>query len=300
MRLRASIAPVVLVGLLAAACGGNPGAATVAPTQATSPTLAATGPAAPTATADPEHPVGMAAIGHSGLTGEGTAGLEEPAYDNSWATGTSVDVNSIYLRLAAVRPEFEGHVANTAQGGAKSSALVAQATSALSAVPVPAFVIISTIDNDIQCDGKDLGRIPQFGQNVTAVLNLIVAASPRVKILIVGQFGRPSATFLQSIVAKDPTALSAIEGDGPCDAFDTSGKLVQSRLDYLSMLIDAFEAEQTRVCALVPQCSTDGGVRKAWVDHLEYFSPDWNHLNVLGQAAEAEQMWPVVQKVLGL
>jgi hypothetical protein len=114
----------------------------------------------------------MIAIGHSGLTGEGTAGESEPAYDNSWATGTSSDVNSIYLRLTVARPEFQGHVANTAQGGAKSSALIAQATSALAQVPVPAFVIISTIDNDIQCDGNDLGRIPQLkvelGQNVFA------------------------------------------------------------------------------------------------------------------------------------
>ena len=300
MRNRGTPAAIVVLSMLAAACGANSGAATIGPTAAASPTSGPTPTVAPTATPDHAHPVGMIAIGHSGLTGEGTADFGQPAYDNSWATGTSVHVNSVYLRLTTAQPAFQGHVANTAQGGAKSSALLAQATSALAALPVPAFVIVSTIDNDIQCDGNDLGRLPQFGKNVAAALNLIVAASPNVKVLIVGQFGRPSAAFLKSIVAKDATAISGFQGDGPCDAFDANGKIVQAHLDNLTALIDAFEAEETRVCGLVPQCSTDGGVRKAWVDHLEYFSPDWNHLNVLGQAAEAEQMWPVVQRVLGL
>jgi hypothetical protein len=286
---------VVIAITALAGCGS--GAATTAVATST-PTSAPS--LAPSATPDAAHPVGMIAIGHSGLTGEGTADQGQPNYDDSWATGTSPEVNSIYLRLAAVRPEFEGHVSNTARGGASASALVAQAQSALSAIPVPAFAIISTIDNDIKCDGQDLGRIAKFGQDVAAGIKVITTASPNVRILIIGQFGRPNAAFLQSIVAKDPTMLSALEGDGPCDAFDPSGKLLQSRLDYLITLIDAFETEQARVCALAPQCQTDGGVRKAWVDHLEYFSPDWNHLNVLGQAAEAAQLWPVVQKVLGL
>ena len=40
-------------------------------------------------------------------------------------------------------------------------------------------------------------------------------------------------------------------------------------------------------------------MRAKYVDKLENFSPDWNHLNVRGQAAEAELIWPVVQKLLG-
>lgn len=304
--LRRPAALVMVMSLLIAACGGATTPATVSPTKATTPTqattpsLAPTPTEAPTPSPDPEHPVGMIAIGHSGLTGEGTADAGNPDYDNSWATGTAPAVDSIYLRLMAVRPEFEGHVANTARGGAKASALVAQATSALSAVPVPAFAIISTIDNDIQCDGQDLDRVAKFGQDVAAGIKVITATSPNVRILIIGQFGRPDATFLKSLIARDPTAVYGLQGDGPCDALDASGKLVQAHLDYLITLIDAFEAEQARVCALVPQCQTDGGVRKAWVDHLEYFSPDWNHLNVVGQAAEAAQMWPVVQKAMGL
>ena len=57
---------------------------------------------------------------------------------------------------------------------------------------------------------------------------------------------------------------------------------------------DAYEAEQARVCAAFPQCRTDGSVRAAYLDTLENFSPDWAHLNVKGQAAEAALIWPVV------
>jgi hypothetical protein len=68
----------------------------------------------------------------------------------------------------------------------------------------------------------------------------------------------------------------------------------------VSAAVDAYETEQARVCASEPNCATDGGVRKAWVDKLEYFASDWNHLNVQGQAKEAALIWPVVKDLLGL
>ena len=59
-------------------------------------------------------PVGLIAIGHSGLTGHGTVDAADAALEYSWATGTKPEVNSIYLRLVKVRPENSGHVANAA------------------------------------------------------------------------------------------------------------------------------------------------------------------------------------------
>jgi hypothetical protein len=90
-----------------------------------------------TTTAAVEAPVGVIAIGHSGLTGENSDPSRpgQEAQQNSWATGTNAEVNSIYRRLIAVRPETEGHVANTAQGGAPASLLSGQAQAALGSVP---------------------------------------------------------------------------------------------------------------------------------------------------------------------
>jgi hypothetical protein len=242
--------------------------------------------------------VGLIAMGHSGITGEGTSSQGQAVPAKSWATGTEPAVDSVYLRTVAVLPETEGHVVNAGEGGAPASRLAGMAEGALRTVPVPALAIIQTIDADIQCDGKDAGRMDAFGESVRKAIQLVVDASPNGHVLVVGQLGRPRADFIETLVAKDPSQRAALSGSGPCDFFDPSGKLVPAHFANLTAIIDAFEAEQAKVCAEFTQCTTDDGVRAAYVDKLENFSPDWNHLNVRGQAAEAALIWPVVQKVL--
>jgi hypothetical protein len=137
-----------------------------------------------------------------------------------------------------------------------------------------------------------------FGESVRKAIQLVVEASPNGHVLVVGQLGRPRATFIKELVAKDPSQRDALTGSGSCDFFDTSGGLNQEHIANLTAIIDAFEAEAAKVCAEFTQCTTDGGARAAYIDELENFSKDWNHLNIRGQAAEAELIWPVVQKLL--
>ena len=113
-RSRIAVAAVMSSSLLAGLAVAESSGATTPDT-----TLPSTG----------DGPVGVIAIGHSGLTGENSDPDRpgQPALENSWATGTNPDVNSIYLRLVAARPETEGHVANTAEGGAPASRLADQA-----------------------------------------------------------------------------------------------------------------------------------------------------------------------------
>jgi hypothetical protein len=244
--------------------------------------------------------VGLIAIGHSGLTGEGTGELESAVPSNSYATGTNSDVNSVYLRMVEALPETEGHVANAAQGGAKAYQLAPQAETALRQVPYPALAIVSTIDNDILCDGTDDAHVPLFGGSVAEGLNVIHEASPNTLILVIGQLGRPSIEFVEGLVAAHPEAKATVTWDNACAFYDAAGNLNPAGFEILTGIINAYEAEQARVCAEVPNCQTDGGVRAAWVDQMAYFSPDWAHLNIAGQAAEAENLWPVVESVLGL
>jgi hypothetical protein len=290
MRIRS----LVLVATLAllAGCGGT------GPGQTAGPSTPALSSPAPSATPDRSKPVGLIAMGHSGITGEGTGDQGEAVPEKSWATGTLPEVNSVYLRMVSVLPETESHVANAGQGAAPASQLAAMAERALGAVPVPALAIIQTIDADIQCDGKDADRMTAFGESVRKAIQLVVDASPHGRILVVGQLGRPRATFIEELVAKDPSQREALTGSGRCDFFDPSGELDQEHIANLTAIIDAFEAEEAKVCAEFAQCTTDGGARAAYVDKLENFSNDWNHLNVRGQAAEAELIWPVVQKLL--
>ena len=82
--------------------------------------------------------------------------------------------------------------------------------------------------------------------------------------------------------------------------FDPDGNLRESGVQMLSEVIDKYEAETARVCPEVPNCASDGGVRKAWIDQLRYFSPDYAHLKVEGQAAQAELIWTVVEELVRL
>ena len=255
-----------------------------------------------TTTAAVETPSGVIAIGHSGLTGENSDPNRpgQEARENSWATGTNPEVNSIYQRLIAVRPDTEGHVSNTAQAGAPAALLAGQADAALAQVPTPALVIIQTIDGDIRCDGTDADHVAEFGASVAEALDVIQAASPSSRILMVGQLGRPDPAFVEKLVAADPAAKTTLPGPGPCAFFNPAGDLVEENFETLTHIIEGYEAEQERLCAAVPHCRTDGGARAAYVDELENFTRDWNHLNVRGSARAAEIAWPAVVALLEL
>ena len=242
-------------------------------------------------------PVGVIAIGHSGLTGQNTDPSlppYSPVFENSWATGSNPEVDSIYQRLVAVRPETEGHVSNQAVGGARSNTLAYQAKVALEEVPNPALVIIETIGNDIRCDGTDAEFVPTFGGFVTDALEVITSTSPESRILMVSQTGRP-ATYAE-LLMDHPEAI--VGGTGICDFFDPDGQLVPEALDTLTGIFESHEAEQARVCAQYPQCGTDGGLMTTWVDDATLLSDDWNHLSVAGHARKAEMLWPVVAEML--
>ncbi len=245
-------------------------------------------------------PVGLIAIGHSGLTGHGTVDAADAALEYSWATGTKPEVNSIYRRLVKVRPEYEGHVANAAIDGALASALDGEADVALRQVSAPALVIISTFVNDVRCDGTDDQNIPEFGRAVGAALDNVTEKSPNSRILIVGQLGRPSAALVREVVAHDPDSKPSLTGSGICDLYNAAGELMLSHIKAITAIIEGYEAEQARVCARYRQCHTDGGARAAYKEKLENFAPDWSHHNIAGQTAEAAVTWPVVEKILGL
>ena len=282
-RSAGTVAAIIALALAVSGCGSADiadqaatGPATTSAATGPATTSAATGPATTSAAtaANPGKPIGVIAIGHSGLTGENSDPRRpgRVALENSWATGISPEVNSIYRRLVAVRPETEGHVANTAQGGAPASSLAGQAQSALETVPTPALVVVQTIDSDIRCDGTDRTHVPEFGVALADALQVVTTASPDSGILVVGQLGRPPSWV-------------------PCDP-DPS--------DTLISIIEKYETEQARVCATVPNCRTDDGARAAYIERPEDFSSDRNHLNVRGQAEVAEITWPAVAGLLEL
>jgi hypothetical protein len=247
--------------------------------------------------------VGLVAIGHSGMTGAGTD-PEDPYADakaNSWAAGSNPAVDSVYLRLVAARPETEGHVSNRAVGGTPAAALVDQARVALDEVPAPELILIQTIDNDIRCDGTDAAHVPEFGADLAAALTLITDMSPESAVLVVSGLGRP-ATYLAAVPRDNPAAADLLgTGDGMCDLFQPDGKSVaRKHVANLTRIIEAYEAEQVRVCAQFQRCHTDGGAFGTYVDTPEGLASDLQHLSIAGHARAAEVIWPTVAGILGL
>jgi hypothetical protein len=180
--------------LLAAvtACAGSPHS----PPPTTSTGGRSTESATATATGSPEHPIGVVAVGHSGMTGY-MSGPRSPGTDteaNSWATGTNPAVRSIYQRLVEVRPETAGHVANAASDGAASDRLPDQATEGLTRVPHPALLLVQILGNDLRCDGTDPQHYPEFRDNVRTAVQTVLKASPNASVVLSATQDDPRAT----------------------------------------------------------------------------------------------------------
>jgi lysophospholipase L1-like esterase len=288
VRSSSVVAVVVTLAAVCVACGGSGSSAEAGASGATPSTASG--------------PVGIMAIGHSGLTAENSDPDQPgvPIPENSWATGTSRQVDSVYLRMVAAAPETEGHVVNAAVGGAPVIDLPAQAQGALLTLPDPALIIIQTIDNDIRCDGTDARNVRDFGATIKQVLTSLSTTSPDSEILMVGQLGRPEPAYIRRLVAAHPEVKPDLSGSSICAFYDEHGRLNPPGFARLTAIIDAYETEQARVCAQFPTCHTDGGVRAKYQDTLANFSSDLNHLNVRGQAAEAALIWPVVAQILGV
>jgi hypothetical protein len=85
-----------------------------------------------------------------------------------------------------------------------------------------------------------------------------------------------------------------------CAFFGPDGVPNKKAFDKGTSIIEDYETEQARVCAMVQNCGTDDGARAAYVDRLENFSSDWNHLNVRGQAEVAEITGPAAAALFEL
>jgi hypothetical protein len=306
-------AMILALACTAAACGDSkdeavtsePAVTTVPSpaTSATSPATSATSPDTSAPDGSEAGPVGVIALGHSALTGENTDPRNPgaPAEENSWATGTAAEVNSVYQRLVERRADTEGHVSNQAQGGAAAGALVIQAKRALAQVPAPELAIIQTIDGDIRCDGTDAAHVPEFGEAVDEVLAYITEASPETKIFMVSQWGSPQQELedMADLIASDPAVRAMMTGPPPCGFLDENGDPQPENIATLTAIIDSYEAEMTRMCALYPTCYTDGGGDVTYrPDVTTARTADYNHASIAGLAGFAAAMWPIVEDVL--
>lgn len=77
-------------------------------------------PAVGVSAAAPAYPNSIAVIGHSFATGEGVTGPRAFRIRNSWVTGDTSAVQSVYSRILARNPAVRGNKFNLALGGRTS------------------------------------------------------------------------------------------------------------------------------------------------------------------------------------
>lgn len=239
---------------------------------------------------DSAYPSSIVAIGHSGLTGAasdpGNPMADVP--ENSWATGTNPDVDSVYLRVLEKNPAVEGHAANFAIDGSGVDSLADQEKQAAEVTPTPDLVIIQSIDNDIQCDGSDPQNFGPYRQKLTAVLDALTQDLPDAQVFFVSQW----ATVKEYDRVMMKVDKSHITGTGPCDAFNLeTRKLDPQHEKYLQHLVDHYWGIVTDVCSQYPTCSTDKGLMQTMKVDKADLAADYNHLSVAGHAKMAAMVY---------
>jgi hypothetical protein len=284
----------ILVGVISACSGGARPTEGTSAADTRSPVVVDT-----TAVGSRERPTGVVALGHSEMTGYGTD-PSSPGTDtvaNSWATGTNPAVRSIYMRLVEVRPETAGNVSNAAEDGATADRLPFQATQGLRRVPHPALALVQIVGNDIRCDGTDPAHYAEFGASVRRAVMILVKASPKVGVVLIGEPMRPAS--LAAAIASLPTTPSSFISDEPCYLFSANRTVNQVEVHRVTRLLRAYELQLAMACRGIPQCHTDGGAAARMKTHFEDLGVDLQHPSMIGHARLAAAEWPVTASLLG-
>jgi lysophospholipase L1-like esterase len=240
--------------------------------------------------ADSPYPSSIVAIGHSGLTGYNSVagGPVTDFTENSWATGTNPEVDSVYQRIVALNPAAEGNAANFAIDGSTVDSLVDQEKEAAAVKPTPDLVIIQSIDNDIQCDGTDPQNFGPYRRKLTGVMDTLTRDLPHADVFFVSQWATVKE-YDRVAALIDPSHIS---GTGPCDPIDLETRKLDPKHEaYLQHLVDRYWGIVTAVCAQYPLCRTDHGAMKKMRLQKRDLGDDLDHLSVAGHAKMAALAW---------
>lgn len=234
------------------------------------------------------YPDAVAVLGHSGSTGR-NSDPAHPGYDardNSWATGSNPEVDSVYTRVAARNPEADGHALPLSTDGGTVDDLGAQARSLLALHPENALVVVQVMDEHLACPPttSDLDR---FEKGLREALAKLDAGLPTSRIFVVGSFGSPT-TYVGSLRRADRATLART---GPCAAVDSDGRIARLGLARLEGAVHAYERRLVSGCAAFARCADDGGAFDHAVHRAAYLSSDLDHLSVRGHGAAAEVAW---------
>jgi lysophospholipase L1-like esterase len=240
-------------------------------------------------------PDSMAATGASATTAYNTC--ETPGTNcpvNSWSTGTSELVDSIYLRIVAVNAEMRGHLHNDAVAGSKMARLQAQFE-----VAAEQRVELVTVDmgsNDICTDTEEeMTSVASFTTSFRSALTALTTSLPNVRIAVASI---PNVHRLWRILHEDSAAVRRWNANTICQSMlanpTSTARVDNARrnrvLDRIAELNLAGEA----VCAEYVNCRDDGGAAFGYAFEAgEISTNDYFHPSIAGQASFARVEWEV-------
>jgi len=266
---RTALATVLLLAPLASACS--------------SASAGADDTASPTADRESRWPRSMVVLGHSGVNGEGTPGNP---LDNSWASGSNPQVDSVYLRILDHEPDLEGHVTNLAESGATVADVHEQLDAALEMTPSPELVVVQVVDNDMACPATQ-ADVDTFQGDLAALLSRLSDGMPAARVFIPTFYAEP-ASYIQSLT---PEQRVLVGGEGPCAIVAPDGTPNRTELRRLEAIVERYDEAIMSACDATDRCWHDNGAFERTRLHRGDIADDLSHLSIGGHAHAADVAW---------
>jgi len=236
------------------------------------------------------NPNNITALGDSITTGYDSGGFGNQ-FANSWSTGTSRTVNSMYLRILAANPRINGKYTNLAVSGSKMADLNGQA-SKLSRKTEYVTILMGANDacTPTVASMTDIGT---FRAQFEAAMQTIHSKAPKARIYVVSI---PNIYNLWYIL-KDNSAARSTWG-----LFSICQSMLANPLSTLQADVDRRAAVQQRnidfnsqlqaACSSYPQCIFDNNaVFNTTFTTSDVSTIDYFHPSVAGQAKLAGVAW---------
>ncbi|WP_431936787.1 GDSL-type esterase/lipase family protein [Micromonospora sp. RP3T] len=244
----------------------------------------------PSDTPRPGDPRVLTALGDSVTTGFGSCLVLVSCDRNSWSSGDSLRVESVYRRLRADAPALRAY--NRAEPGARAAGLADQARSAVRDKADLVTVLIGA--NDVCRAGVDaMTPVDTFRNQVDAALTVVRKGRPKARVLVVSI---PDLYRLWQLGHTESRAVRAWSR-GVCPALladaTSTAPAATARRAKVKARIEAYDDELRAACrAYGSRCRWDGGAvhrHRFGLDQVNAL--DWFHPNAAGQGRLAEVAW---------
>lgn len=204
------------------------------------------------------YPDSMASVGDSITRAFNTGTLPwKDAPQNSWSTGTTRTVNSLYFRLKALNPALANHQYNFARSGAKMSDLLGQIAQ-VNAQQVDYVTILMGANDVCASSEANMTSVQSFHDQFLAALQSLNSQSPNTHIYVVSI---PDVHHLWEILKDNSAARSKWNLLSICQSMLANPtSMAQADVDRRARVrqrnID-FNTQLELVCAQFVQCRYD-------------------------------------------